>query len=400
MKSNGFTQYDDFDIEYVRLTTMTDDVYDIKNFMNEFDIYLSITQGSATGVLTVVDGTNLISNLPIIGGEKVEVSWRTKGVNKWKRMTFRVRSIPERVDAERRSTYRLALITDDMYTDNSRITSRGFEGTYTDVVSKVLADVSTLPFEFDQSVGSFTFASPLWSPFKIIEWARSRALDENELPFVFYQDFEGYKFKGLTSLLKAEPTGRFFKQEHGLESDPIKLLYNFSELQWGRNMRDLDDMNDCGCVKNDEVCFNMNDKEFGSVARSYEDFFQTKPNLNGYQVMKDERPYDHQTWHLKTPDSSHKGIYNKKLLGHLLNWNTLKGQTRANSELVLGGVYNFNPPSPEPYTKGDAPHEKFLNGKWLITDIKHSLRPKGSTTTVCLVTDSYTTDIKETTHGR
>lgn len=391
--SKGFTQYDGFDIEYLKLNTRSGDVYDIKNFMVELNIYTSIYSKSINGSLLVNDGANMLSNLPILGGERIDVSWRTKGRNKWKRYSLIVESVSEREDSGKSSAYRIQLVSVDQYFEVTNPTSRGYKGTYTDMIRAVIGSMSKNRIELSETAGIHTLATPMWTPFQLIEWCTQRSIHNDGTPMVFFEDLDGYKFKSIGELVSQESEGRLYKQPYGIESDPIKILRNVDQIDWRPN-RNVMDLAVCGCKGHLESVFDFNNKTTTNVHNTYDSFFKETPHLEKYPISDDQREFSHNIWDLTTPDGSHKGRFARDVLNATLFHTTLGITLMGDDEFVLGGVYDFNVPSPEPTANNEAPVEKYVSGRWLTTSVRHSLRTSGYSMSVEIAKDSYSQDIK------
>ncbi|CAL9983380.1 tail protein [Vibrio phage K469] len=393
MSDKGFTQYDGYDIEYLKLTTNEGVEYDLKNFMIELNIYCEIFSPSMTGSILFADGVNMLSNLPIMGGEKVRVSWRTKGRSNWKRVDFRVERVSEREDGDKDSNYRIQLVSEDRFAEVATPTSRGYQGSYSDIIKSVMESLTQRPMELGQTSGIQTFASPMWTPFQIVEWCTRRSVGIDGSPLVFYEDLDGYKLRSVSDLVSSESKARLYKQPYGLENDPIKILRNIEQVEWRGNRNSMS-LSATGCVGNLESVFDFNNKTVQNTHNTYRSHFESTPHLDKYPVSIDTRDHSYNIWNVSAPDGSHTGRFARDVLDNTLFYTSIAVILPGDDEFVLGGVYDFNLPSPEPSDNGDAPTEKYVSGRWLTTSIRHTLRTNGYTMAVDLAKDSYTSELK------
>ncbi|AUR97785.1 hypothetical protein NVP1244A_083 [Vibrio phage 1.244.A._10N.261.54.C3] len=392
MSDNGFSKYNGYDIQHIKLTTLTGVEYDIKNFAVETNIYTSIYTQTVSGSILVNDAVNMLANLPIVGGEKIEVSWRTRGRLKWRRFKFRVEKVSEREDVGKTSSYRLQLISEEQFNDTTSRQSRGYDGAYSDIISKAVGSISSKNANVTPSYGIQKFASPMWSPLELIAWCTKRSVGSDNMPFVFYEDLNGFNFVNVSDLLNGSSNGRLFKQTTGIDNDPERVLRNIEQIDW-RSGRDTSSLAFNGVLNNKELTFDFNEKTQADVVRSYDEYFNETPHLDKYQVAVSGAA-DNIVCQLASPDMSHMGKYKRSVLDSTMHYTSLGIILPGDDEFVLGGVYDFNIPSPEPTPDGKAPTEKYTSGRWLTTDIRHTLRTDGYNMAVEIAKDSYSHKIE------
>ena len=71
----------DYDLKNIFLHNHFGEVIDIKNLVQELNIYESIYKNALTGSLVIVDAQNLIAKLEINGTERISFQLSTPGAN-------------------------------------------------------------------------------------------------------------------------------------------------------------------------------------------------------------------------------------------------------------------------------------------------------------------------------
>ena len=113
-------------------------------------------------------------------------------------------------DTPNSETYTLHFVADEMiYSDQQRI-NQSYEGTYTDVVVKIMQNYLKVPTNsaggiYEPSSGLRSIVIPNLKPIEAIEWCAKRAVDVNQAPnFMFFQNTVGYNFATLSKMLSEE----------------------------------------------------------------------------------------------------------------------------------------------------------------------------------------------------
>ena len=213
------------DIQTLTLISSSGSSIDLKDYMSEFNLYEDLFSPSLYGTLLIVDSSNTIKEMPIIGDEYVVVKIKTPTTTNYINKTFRVYSVTNREIVRDLNTqvYILHLISKEAVIDTLKPVFKSFSGRVSDVVKTifdkyVVADRTvnvsnetiTLNPEKSKLVilteteNSVKFVSPGWTPFKCINWCASKSIPKEgkACNFVFFETIKNFYFGNIETLFR------------------------------------------------------------------------------------------------------------------------------------------------------------------------------------------------------
>ena len=134
------------------------------------------------GNILMIDASNLIQNLPIIGDEMIRLKLRTPGLPQEIYRTFKVYSVTDRMMLRDTNTqsYILHFVSPEVFIDLLSPVYATFEGKISDVVEKIFrqylqttrnGDDGETPLLINcPTENEVKFTSPGWSPIHCINW--------------------------------------------------------------------------------------------------------------------------------------------------------------------------------------------------------------------------------------
>ena len=126
-KSKQLSNPGDVSFKTVEIQSVNGDVLDIKSFVVELNIYEDIFSNALQGVLIVVDSKELLSGLPLVGDELLNLWIQTPsfgeaqpdGYGESIKKTFSIYSIKNRMlNADREQMYALYFCSMEAVSDN------------------------------------------------------------------------------------------------------------------------------------------------------------------------------------------------------------------------------------------------------------------------------------------
>lgn len=397
MNKEVYTPLDSYDIKELRLDTRHGEAYDIKNALIEMNIYTSLFEQTMSANLILIDAVNMVSTYPLVGGEKVSITFKTKGFKKYITLSFRVAEIGERVQQAKLSSFTLQLVSESRYQDQQKRFSRGFELSYGEIIQACHDYYTKTPIvDLDSTNGVVTFASPNWSPLSIIEWCCSRSVDDLGSPVMYWEDLDGFRLKSITKLVQREVVRKYYYQGQGTTDESEKLLNNATTFQYLPS-RDIQTNRYKGVYNHIENMYNPNLKQFVISKRDYAESFDQSQHLENYPIHNDpQADMDSQcyVWQLFRDDNSHMFKYNRALVANTLSTVRLNLLLPGNYKTRIGDVVEFNPPSPQPSPDGSPKEEQYIKGKFMITAACHTIKPASYDMTLELTKDSYSRELK------
>lgn len=199
----------DFRIEALMLISASGTHMDIRSMVPEIQIRQDMFLGFMSGELLVVDGIDLLSQLSVHGGEFVYVHIKMPEQAIELKKAFRVYKVGERVRFQENSQrYTLFVVSNELYESNAmpRLSKAYQNMTLTAMAEDVMFNVLKLPKNkvfVDSSSPPDTLIVPYMTPLECLNWLASRTHDGKKHSWFFYENFEGFHFKSLTSIYDA-----------------------------------------------------------------------------------------------------------------------------------------------------------------------------------------------------
>ena len=208
----------DFEISQLKITAHNDfDEANMLQFYRTMRIYEDIFSSSITATISFADTSGMMRFLPIIGQEKVELSYSSKNVDKTETtLNMIVTKISDVYTENSTLFFTLHLSTEDMINNfNTRI-SKQFSGSATEIAQKCfekLESKKTLEVEEsdDRYENETAFVIPSFTPLKAISFLTRRAFSDTykSSSYVFFENTQSYQFKPLEYYTQQESKNSF-----------------------------------------------------------------------------------------------------------------------------------------------------------------------------------------------
>jgi murein DD-endopeptidase MepM/ murein hydrolase activator NlpD len=224
--SKSLSNPGDVTFKTVEIQSVNGDVLDIKSFVVELNIYEDIFSNALQGVLMVVDSKELISGLPLVGDELLNLWIQTPtfgdGYEDSIKKTFSIYSIKNRMlNADREQMYSLYFCSMEAVSDNVTQVSKKYEGTTDEIADKLYTEflkqkrcfggidnkdetpmiIADTPHE-----GKIAFVANMWSPFRCLNYVAQRSIGAKQKgpSFLFYETKMGFYFTSIDNLIKSQ----------------------------------------------------------------------------------------------------------------------------------------------------------------------------------------------------
>lgn len=392
---NKSVQPGQYEIRELSITCHTGKVYDLSDMFVEFDIYEDIFEIGTKATIVIADGLNLISNVPIVGGEKIILRFKSMGMEYIRTHEFVVGDISARVISEKFQTYKLNLLTPELYKSLGFMISKAYSGFYTDVMKAVITgDLgSSKKIELGQYATQGKFISPNWTIGKLINWIQSHTYDTFGSPYIFYEGVEGYVFKSIKDLYEQESYGTYFYEpKNQIQTEKKNPLYNIQDFQWA-DSNNRSKYNRTGAMGRTEQTFDMTNKKYTTQFVPYDSI----PNKISKNFLFDDKNIQKEVKHFNFSDTEDEPSYEYyrsatfNLLGNtIMRWNLF-----GDPAFTVGMVVGYDAPSLEPQRNNSTSvkKEKYISGKYLVTSVRHIITKGEYTMTIEVAKDSYSNEI-------
>lgn len=402
--SLGFSQFNQIDIiriDIYRETWTQDQYIEITPMIEEMNIFEDVLESpSITATLLLADPVNIPDSLPIVGGERIGIRFKTPSYEDEEFLEFVIYKVGPRIipkENTRHQLYSLFLCTVDRYVDSYTDVSQAFNGTYGDIVNKTLNILkSTKNVDVDDTTSIQKFVAPYWSPLKICQWCAKRSVGTTFEPYVFYETLDGYNFKSLKTLYAQTPYDRFFiepKKTIGMSTDIQKLFRTLIDFEYLESNDKLV-QNSEGILGSTVYKLDVTDKTITKSVYDYTDMFSITDSLKleAYELYddigKDKR--NKAFFMLSRVDNSDLGLYYRKMIMGLMGSYRMRVMIQGDSSIRAGMVINLDVPARRTAIDNT---EQLTSGKWFVKSLRHILKRNAYFTVLEIVKDSYPIDV-------
>jgi hypothetical protein len=215
----------------VQLITYHGEGFDIKGIVSKILITENIFTHTLTGSLIIDDGVGLIEKAPIIGSEKILITFKNPAAKILNALEFRITSIANRKPKEGTRlgvTYILNIKSEESIINSTKRISQSYKGNIGQIVKKIYDDhlktkkrgggdegmdvgevidsndSNDLNVNTTEFSGYHKFIVPNWTPFQAIRYLSSRAVttQSSAANCYFYETLGGFHFKFIDSLIR------------------------------------------------------------------------------------------------------------------------------------------------------------------------------------------------------
>ncbi len=425
----------DFALKEVKLYNIdqTED-YDIKDLVQEINIYESVFSSALQATLLIEDiGQNLISTLPIIGQERVEL--KISSGSKTYRLNFYLYRIDGRTMSEKAQTYIMNCVSlEGLRNENYRVCERVDGIRAEDLIEEKLKTdgFTSKKFEFDETKEPFDIYVPNWRMFDLFQWLCKRSVPlhkKDSVGFLFYETFDGFNFRSIDALFD-EPQypdeSSVYKYFQGnLKSNDKQSKYRIMTYA-SPKMFDLYDDLRRGAFSHDSIYLDINRRVYRTFRTTADDFWKDSSHLGKMKPYVSDGG-DTPTQLLKR---SSRTIYRPSALGkfnatitniidkvdnatnqsfakdwvdpvnknfekafyryYFLEYSQLDIAIPGDLDVRSGNVIKVSIPDTKRSSDGKVKEDTRFSGKYCVTAIRHTILNKSELrTNITLARDSY-----------
>ena len=378
--------------------------------------YESLFSPSVNVTIETTDVSGFVSREEIYGGQSIEISIKMfdPDIDDFKikkdKHGLVVNSVKNVTMDFKESKSTLECVSKDFLRNEVARLNRRFTGNVTEIVKKIMEEEpkgikTTKDIEVDQATNSYTFCGNLKRSIDTIQWLQPKAKSENQFGFLFFEDYDGYKFKSIESLLKQEPfTDQPFEMSQASTSSRFAIL-------------------DAVMVQTNDVFLNMRSGTYNNDTTYIDLISQTKSvddfKIDNLKDLKDPPKLpdnltdstSRKMLRFDDPGVMQKGskredeqpkeelakIQNQSYArNNLLFSQALKIKVSFNPSLRVGKIIEVRLPVDTDSSESGVKYQKLgkgdLSGKYLISELRHKVGSNKSSTHLTLVRDLFTKD--------
>ena len=378
--------------------------------------YESLFSPSVNVTIETTDVSGFVSREEIYGGQPIEISIKMfdPDIDDFKikkdKHGLVINSVKNVTMDFKESKSTLECVSKDFLRNEVARLNRRFTGNITEIVKKIMEEEpkgieTTKDIEVDQATNSYTFCGNLKRSIDTIQWLQPKAKSENQFGFLFFEDYDGYKFKSIESLLKQEPfTDQPFEMSQASTSSRFAIL-------------------DAVMVQTNDIFLNMRSGTYNNDT-TYIDLISQTKSVDDFKIdnLKDLKnppklpdnltdSTSRKMLRFDDPGVMQKGskredeqpkeelakIQNQSYArNNLLFSQALKIKVSFNPSLRVGKIIEVRLPVDTDSSESGVKYQKLgkgdLSGKYLISELRHKVGSNKSSTHLTLVRDLFTKD--------
>ena len=208
--SDNFVAASDGSLEEFKISSPNGKELDITDLIVEFNIYEKLSSPLLMAEVLILDAAALLSNLPLMGQEKITGNIR-RG-DSVKTVEFYTTTVEDVKNVNDFTVqYTITLVEKAYYNNAVSLVSQAYTGPASEIITRIAEDYLDVEIDADQTDGNYSVVIPNWNPYTAINWMTKRAKNSNNVPCVCYNTFRnGLQLKSLETLFNGEPVDTYF----------------------------------------------------------------------------------------------------------------------------------------------------------------------------------------------
>ena len=387
-------------------SSLSDD-FEISGGNPNITYYESVKSPSISVSIDFIDVDGVISREGITGGEYLDLKITVPDFDDFEitpdKHFMMLNSVKNVKTSSNKQIATLEFISVEAIINETARVSRRFTGNVSQIVKELMKDKKSIQtsknLETDESFNKYSFVGNLKRPFDTIQWLCPKAAStDKECGFLFYENLDGYFFKSIKGLLESDPSETYEKPEAPVDTD-IKITENNldSSNDIGMNCR-------MGMYANKTIYVDIENGELETVDYKISDLNLVKPPklptgledaptrlmlriLDAGALQKGSKKEE-------VEKRSELAVYQNKSYArtNLLFSQSLSISTPFNPSLRVGQMIDVVLPvkegSDQSQTTGGG--ENDISGKYLLSELKHSIANGKSNSELKLIRDVFT----------
>lgn len=416
MADQGLHEAGGYIIKSCSIISSDGTISEVSGSLTHLNIYEDIFTPYVTGDATFGDALDLLTTLTMHGNEYLYLVLDKPSLDKPLEKFFRIYKIADRIfKTQSLQNYTIHFCSEEVIVSSQRYTRKSYRGVGIDFMIKDILknELSVSSNKLDNGIFTSTAANydiiiPRMQPLEAALWLNTRAYNNNESLYFFFENRDGYNFTSYENLISAEPYANFTR-EPKVTKDPseniqsvnyIKIVVDHDLLkgirygQYSSSVFTFDMLNR-SYVRNDLSAQDFNENSFlnkyfpanMATNRFNETLFDNIESMQKLCITTDSDPN-------RNPIHPEKWL--SKTAMKLAQLNSLKVVINVPSDYMLkvGQVIQLDIPKMIPQNQSYE-ENLYKSGKYLITSVHHGMSGQLSSTTLELLSDSFSGKLPE-----
>jgi hypothetical protein len=360
----------------------------IMDQVKHIDVYESIISPCIKADFMIHDSIDLLNRFPIIGEETIEFTFNSPGgVERELKLSVYAIENQEADFAGKKKGYILRACSPEVLTSNGRLVNKKFNSQSSDIVKKILSDISGKKIAVEETKGIDEITITNLKPLQAIDFIRRRSLSPKykSSSFCFYENREGFNFKTIEELFyegRKNIGDKIFFYEQNLQEDIRTSQYrSIMAYEHVRVANSLETIG-LGGMANKVVQYDLVTGEVKSRDYKDEEFVGADKknnalNTNTFKNLFTEEmaetffvPFDSSLPELDLPE---KVGYLQSFVQKILQ-SMVRIHVNGDSNISVGEMLELNIPSFDGIDK-KSDTSRLKSGNYLIAKVRHLITP-------------------------
>jgi len=359
----------DFQLFDLSIISHTGKILKVEDESIGLNIYESVYSNAISGTLTMQDNQSLIEILPLIGEEKLQLSFSTNkslGYKTFSRV-FDIYKISDVTMQRKTQTYTIYFTTQIVQQNLQSRISTCYKGKGHDIVKNVFDNFLShdkTPLLLEETKYDMNFVSPMWRGMELITYISDMAIrsvsdDDLSTSFVFFENSGGYNFVSLEGLYALDPKHTLYQR-----SEQIKQKMGMVTVKYIPNLfKQVENMN-AGVYGSTVTTHDIINKQLNTYTHNY------SGSLNATTDYTNMNKYTFTSSNYNQSESKHWSLMNTSQRQQFNNLSVVV-ETPGNSDISAGDTCLFVQPTLA-FADRETKHET-LPTKYLVASVKHSI---------------------------
>ncbi|WP_298751821.1 hypothetical protein [uncultured Arcobacter sp.] len=357
--------YKNVNIYKLELVSHTGETINLIELFLTLNLYESIFTYNITGKLILIDTIDIIKNMPIIGGETINVSFGIDedNIKNLKFDIYKIQRDEAGIRDEKKKIVILYVSSKGMLANERKRFSKRFNTSIDSILTEVTTHFESSKLVESTQSENINYLSNYWTAYENIAYILTNAIRPD---YFFYETMESFKFTTFEDMLSDEYGEIIFDiyDESKQASTDNILSYkidNYFDLPLSYKSKIFGNTNYCL----DDINYNIE-----KTVNTYSDIMDNFANMGKNRLFVDEL-YSVEN-DINTHDSdiiNHRSPFIKGLSNNNLVIKLHGTISRYAGQSVVMKNY--------PTIDNKSNYHELFSGKWLITDINHSIDNDG-----------------------
>lgn len=413
----------DYQLIDVKIGSAKGTIFDVYNFVIDINIYEDMFSPTMSGNITLNDAQDLVNLMPMIGEEKLLITFKTPSIDDkdglYEQEFYIYKMTDRQYTAERAVSYKLHFVSFETVRDLNAKVSKGFAGNIDAVVEQILKQElrTDKKINIEKTKNTTTYVSNFWTPFTNINFLTKRSISQEteSANFIFFESNRGFNYVSVDTLLTQDPKTKYIYDNNS--RDPSgdgggsvrDIAETLSRINSVKINTAYDYMNriQSGMYKSRLITHEIVTKTYNVQTMTYEDEFKKHNHLNKYPLSTVNLPsktfafLDTQPRALENFNNFKSDKMKTWYLKNIMQMAEMSAYymditVAGRSDICVGDIVDIYMYRPTPFNQKDQEEQlldKTFSGRYMVASLCHNLNREKHEIHMSVIKDSLIIDL-------